>query len=186
MQGFFSPFIIEMNSNFHGMRDEIMATSNHFNKQNRAKMIDVSEKPISKRNAIAVNRVRMKPETMKLIKEGHVGKGDVLAVAQVAAIMAAKRTADLIPMCHPIPISGVDIRFEEKSETELEIFAEVKTTYQTGVEMEALTAVSVAALTIYDMCKAVDREMVLGPTFLISKEGGKSGYEKVEGRDFDS
>lgn len=167
------------------MREEIMTTLNHFNEQNRAKMIDVSEKPISKRMAIAVNRVLMKPETMKLIKEGKVGKGDVLAVSQVAAIMAAKKTADLIPMCHPILISGVDVRFEEKSETELEIFAEVKTTYQTGVEMEALTAVSVAALTIYDMCKAVDREMVLGPTFLVSKKGGKSGDEKMASRDFD-
>lgn len=144
----------------------------HFNNQSRAKMVDVSEKDVSKRQAIAVSRVIMKAETMKRVKEGNVRKGDVLAVAQVAGILAAKRTADIIPMCHSLSLSGVDILFEERSETELEIIAEVKTTDRTGVEMEALTAVSVAALTIYDMCKALDKGIIIGPTHLVSKIGG--------------
>jgi len=147
----------------------------HFNEQQRAKMVDISDKQETKREAVAVSRVEMKADTMTRIKEGKIGKGDVLAVAQVAGIMAAKKTAEWIPMCHPIPLTGVDIRFEFKSDTELHIEARAKTTGQTGVEMEALTAASAAALTIYDMCKAMDKGMNIGPTYLQMKTGGKSG-----------
>jgi len=147
----------------------------HFNEQQRAKMVDISNKQETKREAVAVSRVEMKADTMKRIKEGKIGKGDVLAVAQVAGIMAAKKTAEWIPMCHPIPLTGVDIRFEFKSDTELHIEARAKTTGQTGVEMEALTAASAAALTVYDMCKAMDKGMIIGPTYLQMKTGGKSG-----------
>ncbi|GAB7388859.1 cyclic pyranopterin monophosphate synthase MoaC [Bacillaceae bacterium] len=153
----------------------------HFNEQNRARMVDVSEKAVTKRVAVAKSMVKMKPETMARIKEGRIGKGDVLAVAQVAGIMAAKKTAELIPMCHPIPITGVDIRFDDAAEDTLQIEASVKTTGVTGVEMEALTAASVAALTVYDMCKAIDKGIVIGPTYLVAKEGGKSGdYRREE------
>jgi len=147
----------------------------HFNKQQRAKMVDVSDKQETVREAIAVSRVVMEPATMRRIKEGKVGKGDVLAVAQIAGIMAAKKTSDIIPMCHPIPINGVDIQFDDNSEDTIHIEAKVKTKGVTGVEMEALTAASAAALTIYDMCKAMDKGMVIGPTYLLSKIGGKSG-----------
>ncbi len=137
---------------------------------------------MTKRVAVAEGSIRMKPETLSLIRDGKIGKGDVLAVAQVAGIMAAKKTADLIPMCHPIPLTGVNISFEEKGVDTIIAHATAKTTNVTGVEMEALTAVSVALLTIYDMCKAADKGMVLGETFLVSKSGGKSGeyVRKVE------
>lgn len=147
----------------------------HFNNQKRAQMVDVTQKDITTREAIAVSRVVMEPSTMNRIKEGKVGKGDVLAVAQVAGIMAAKKTSEIIPMCHPIPLTGVDIHFDDSSDNTIFIEAKAKTTGVTGVEMEALTAASVAALTIYDMCKAMDKAMVLGPTYLLSKTGGKSG-----------
>lgn len=147
----------------------------HFNDQKRAKMVDVSEKEATKREAVAYSKVVMEPATMRRVKEGKVGKGDVLAVAQVAGVMAAKKTAEIIPMCHPIPITGVDIEFDDSSEDTLIIKATVKTTGVTGVEMEALTAASVAALTVYDMCKAMDKAMTIGPTYLSSKTGGKSG-----------
>jgi cyclic pyranopterin monophosphate synthase len=147
----------------------------HFNEQSRAKMVDISDKEITKREATAISRVVMDVETMNRIKEGRVGKGDVLAVAQVAGIMGAKKTSEIIPMCHPIPLTGVDIEFSFLSETILQIQAKAKTIGTTGVEMEALTAASVAALTIYDMCKAMDKGMVLGPTYLFEKSGGKSG-----------
>jgi len=148
----------------------------HINHQGRAKMVDVSNKGDTTRVAVARGEVQMKPETLSLIKEGGIAKGDVLAVSQVAGIMGAKRTPDLIPMCHPLMLSGIDMSFfiNEKA-SKVEIEAAVKLTGKTGVEMEALTAVSVAALTIYDMCKAVDKEMVLGNIRLISKSGGKSG-----------
>ncbi|MCF6094142.1 cyclic pyranopterin monophosphate synthase MoaC [Microaerobacter geothermalis] len=152
-----------------------MSQLTHFNEQNRAKMVDVSEKQETHRVAVAHSCVVMKPETMRRIREGKVGKGDVLAVAQVAGVMAAKKTWDLIPMCHPIPISGVDIQFHEEADHIIQIEATVKTKGVTGVEMEALTAASVAALTIYDMCKAMDKGMELGPTYLVHKSGGKSG-----------
>ncbi|EJL43214.1 cyclic pyranopterin monophosphate synthase accessory protein [Brevibacillus agri] len=147
----------------------------HFNEQNRARMVDVSEKDITKREAVAESKIVMKPETLARIREGRVEKGDVLAVAQVAGVMAAKKTWEIIPMCHPLPLTGIDIRFAFENETTLALEACVRTTGKTGVEMEALTAVSVAALTVYDMCKAMDKGMVIGPTCLVSKTGGKSG-----------
>ena len=147
----------------------------HFNEQQRAKMVDVSNKEETKRTAVAKTAVMMKPETMQRIKEGQVGKGDVLAVAQVAGIMAAKKTPEWIPMCHPLQLTGIDLSFSDNGHDTLYIEARVKTFGVTGVEMEALTAVSAAALTVYDMCKAMDRDMSIGPTYLQSKQGGKSG-----------
>lgn len=147
----------------------------HFNEQGRARMVDVSHKEETKRTATARTTVTMKPETLHSIKQGRVGKGDVLGVAQVAGIMAAKKTAEWIPMCHPLPLSGIDVRFVDNDSDELYIEATVNTTGQTGVEMEALTAVSAAALTVYDMCKALEKEIVIGPTYLLSKTGGKNG-----------
>jgi len=149
----------------------------HINEQGRARMVDVTEKTDTVRVAVAQAAVRMQPETLRLIMTGGVKKGDVLAVAQVAGVMAAKKTPDLIPMCHPLMLTGVDITFvfdEERSQ--LIITAEVKTTGKTGVEMEALTAASVAALTVYDMCKAVDRWMTIAEVKLLEKKGGKSGH----------
>jgi len=147
----------------------------HMNEQGRARMVDITDKQITDRKAVAQTTVTMAPSTLSRIREGRIGKGDVLAVAQVAGIMAAKKTADWIPMCHPIPITGIDIRFSDNAEDELYIEAEVRTTGRTGVEMEALTAVSAAALTVYDMCKALQKDMVIGPTLLAEKAGGKSG-----------
>lgn len=147
----------------------------HFNEQRRAKMVDVSDKQTTKRTAVAKTSVQMKPETMQRIKDGQIGKGDVLAVAQVAGIMAAKKTSEWIPMCHPLPLSGIDLSFSDNEQDTLHIEAKVKTVGVTGVEMEALTAVSAAALTVYDMCKAIDKGMSIGPTYLLSKQGGKSG-----------
>ncbi|HCG98244.1 MAG TPA: cyclic pyranopterin monophosphate synthase MoaC [Actinobacteria bacterium] len=155
--------------------EEELKVLTHFNKEGRAQMVDVSAKDITARTAIARGMVAMKPETMQLIKDGAIEKGDVLNVAQVAGIMAAKKTCDIIPMCHPLRITAVDINFSELSETELGIIATVKTMDRTGVEMEALTAVSAAALTVYDMCKAVDKTMLIGDIELIEKTGGKSG-----------
>ncbi|MGG3887264.1 cyclic pyranopterin monophosphate synthase MoaC [Brevibacillus panacihumi] len=147
----------------------------HFNEQNRAKMVDVSDKDVTKREAVAYSRMVMEKETLARIREGRVAKGDVLAVAQVAGVMAAKKTWEIIPMCHPLPLTGIDIRFSFADERTLEIEAAVKTTGKTGVEMEALTAASVAALTVYDMCKAMDKAMVIESTGLLRKTGGKSG-----------
>lgn len=146
----------------------------HFNEQGRAQMVDVSEKNITFRTAQAAGCIRMAPETLQKIKDGAIKKGDVLAVAQVAGIMAAKRTASLIPMCHPLQLTGVDIRFEYQPDG-VAIRAEVRCKGETGVEMEALTAVSTAALTIYDMCKAVQKDMVIADIRLLKKTGGKSG-----------
>lgn len=126
----------------------------HFNLQGRAKMVDVTEKAVTKREATATSTVIMQPETLRRIHEGSIKKGDVLAVAQTAGIMAAKRTSELIPMCHLLPLSGVDISFSDNGLDTLVLTATVKTTNQTGVEMEALTAVQIASLTVYDMCKA--------------------------------
>jgi cyclic pyranopterin phosphate synthase len=148
----------------------------HLDESGRARMVDVSEKEITRREATARAVVSMQPETARVIDRGGLAKGDVLAVAQVAGVMAAKRTPDLIPMCHPLPISGVDIAFDLDIErARLEIRATVRVTSRTGVEMEALTAASVAALTVYDMCKAVDRGMSIGSVELLHKAGGKSG-----------
>lgn len=148
----------------------------HINEQGRAKMVDVSDKKETLREAVASGKVYMKRETLQRIKDGDIKKGDVLSVAQVAGIMASKKTSDIIPMCHPIMISGCDISFNLNfDENRVEITATVKTTGQTGVEMEALMAVSTAGLTIYDMCKAIDREMIVSDIMLIKKSGGKSG-----------
>lgn len=147
----------------------------HFNDQNRAKMVDISAKENSVRTAVARSQVTMKAETLQRIKLGRVDKGDVLAVAQVAGIMAAKKTSDWIPMCHPLALTGVDIVFADNEADTIYVEVTVKTTGKTGVEMEALTAASAVVLTIYDMCKAMDKEMFLGPTWLERKTGGKSG-----------
>jgi len=147
----------------------------HVDEHGKARMVDISQKDISERVAIASGKVFMNPNTMELIQKNSVAKGDVLAVSRVAGIMAAKRCPDLVPLCHPIPISSVEVDFETENETTLVITAEVKTNHNTGVEMEALTAVSVAALTIYDMVKAVDREVVIGEIKLNYKSGGRSG-----------
>lgn len=139
-------------------------------------MVDVTEKRNSAREAVAAGKVLMLPETLSLIERGGVPKGDVFAVARIAGIMAAKNTCTLIPLCHPLAVTGIDIQFETFAEKgEVHIVATVKNIGQTGVEMEALTAVSVAALTIYDMCKAVDKMMIISDVKLISKKGGKSG-----------
>lgn len=146
----------------------------HFNEQGRAWMVDVSEKNDTCREAIAAGRVVMKPETVAMIRAGAMKKGDVLAVAQVAGIQAAKHTWEIIPMCHPLPLTGIDITFE-LTDTTVEIRAAVRCRGVTGVEMEALTAVSSAALTIYDMCKAVEKGMKIEHIRLLRKSGGKSG-----------
>jgi len=148
----------------------------HFNESGRARMVDVSEKADTMRRAVARGRVLMRPETLALVQSGGMKKGDVLAVAQVAGIMAAKNTSQLIPMCHPVGITGADIRFSIDTENSaIEIEASVACTGATGVEMEALTAATAAALTIYDMCKAVQRDMVIDNIRLMEKSGGKSG-----------
>ncbi|WJY26625.1 MULTISPECIES: cyclic pyranopterin monophosphate synthase MoaC [Sporosarcina] len=163
-----------------------MSELTHFNDQGRARMVDVSDKPVTSRTAAASTSIIVNEAIYRQIKEGTNKKGDVFAVAQVAGIMAAKNTADLIPMCHPLPLTGVDIRFdwnvdEAQGHYEVLIRTEVKTTGLTGVEMEALTAASATALTVYDMCKAAGKEMVIGPTMLQSKTGGKNGdYERTE------
>lgn len=151
----------------------------HFNEQGRARMVDVSEKAQTFRVARAEATVRMAKTTMDKIKEGTIGKGDVLAVAQVAGIMAAKKNSELIPMCHPLLLTKVDISFSIE-DTTLHILSEVRCHGETGVEMEALTAVSVAALTVYDMCKAVQRDMKIDNVHLLYKEGGKSGVYEAE------
>jgi cyclic pyranopterin phosphate synthase len=150
------------------------ATLTHFDRAGRARMVDVGEKPETERVAVASGRVRMAGETIELIRTGRAAKGDVLAVAQVAAVMGAKKTADLIPMCHPLMLTRIDVAFE-LGEDEVRIEATVATRGRTGVEMEALTAVATAALTIYDMLKAVDRGMLIAAIQLESKVGGRSG-----------
>jgi cyclic pyranopterin phosphate synthase len=148
----------------------------HFDSEGKVRMVDVSEKPATERIAIAKGVVVMKPATLAVIKKGETAKGDVLAVAQMAGIMAAKQTSHLIPLCHPLPISHVSVDFKlDEERSTVAITATVKTTSQTGVEMEALTAVAVAALTIYDMCKAVDRGMRIESMRLARKSGGRSG-----------
>jgi cyclic pyranopterin monophosphate synthase len=148
----------------------------HLDDSGRGRMVDVSDKAVTQREATARAIVSMQPATARLIDTGGMAKGDVLGVAQVAGVMAAKRTPDLIPLCHPLPITGVDMSFElDVERARLEIRATVRVTGRTGVEMEALTAAAVAALTVYDMCKAVDRGMSIGNIELMHKIGGKSG-----------
>jgi cyclic pyranopterin phosphate synthase len=158
----------------------------HFDEQGRAHMVDVGHKDDTQREAVAKGHVLLKPETLALIQQGDIAKGDVLAVAQVAGIMAAKRTHELIPMCHPLLLTHLSLDFEpHPADTpaglaRIDISATVRTTGKTGVEMEALTAVSVAGLTIYDMCKAVDRGMRIEAVRLVKKSGGKSGELVLE------
>ena len=158
-----------------------MAEFTHFNESGRARMVDVSQKAATERIATAEGKVFLLPETLEKIQKGRIAKGDVLAVAQVAGVMGAKRTPDLIPMCHPLLLTSIDVDFREESQPDdsgrcsISILATVKTTGGTGVEMEAMTAVSVAALTIYDMCKAIDKGISFGDISLLSKSGGKSG-----------
>lgn len=153
----------------------------HIDEQGRAKMVDVTSKPDTERVAQAKGVVIMNPSTLQLIEEGGIPKGDVLSVARVAGIMAAKNTPQLIPMCHPLLLTGITVDFEPNSvDSSIEITATVKTTGKTGVEMEALTAVTGSALTIYDMCKAVDRGMKVQDVRLVRKSGGKSGDIELE------
>lgn len=148
----------------------------HFDDAGKAHMVDVSAKPVTARIAVAEGHVIMSPETLKRVKEGRADKGDVLGVARLAGIMGAKRTPDLIPLCHPLPLTKVALDLEiDDSLPGIKITATTKTSGQTGVEMEALTAVSVCALTVYDMLKAVQKDMEIGGIRLLSKEGGKSG-----------
>jgi cyclic pyranopterin phosphate synthase len=153
----------------------------HINEQGRARMVDISVKEDTARIARASAVIQMQPETLALIRNGGIKKGDVLAVAQVAGIMGAKQTSSLIPMCHPLMLSSVDINFEiDNTNSSIIITSKVKTTGKTGVEMEAITAVTVAAITIYDMTKAVDRWMEIKEIKLLEKMGGKSGHVKRE------
>ena len=165
-----------------------MPEFSHFNDQGRARMVDVTEKAPTFRRAAAAGDVHVSKETLDAIREGKLKKGDVLAVAQVAGIQAAKHCWELIPMCHPVPLTGVDIRFSlVEDPCRVEILAEVSCTGPTGVEMEALTAVSAAALTIYDMCKALQRDMRIEHIRLLAKSGGRSGdFRAEEGSEWQS
>lgn len=156
-----------------------MSELTHFDEHGRAHMVDVGNKASTRRRAVARGRITMLPETLALIEAGEAGKGDVLGVAEIAGIMAAKRTSDLIPLCHPLPLTSVKLTLAPNAaDNAVEIEAAVETTGKTGVEMEALTAVNIAALTIYDMVKAVDRWMVISDIRLEEKTGGKSGNWK--------
>ncbi len=153
-----------------------MPTLTHFDKQGRAKMVDVSKKKETLREAVVRGSISMNPKTYKMIMSGKVSKGDVFSVARVAGIMAAKRTSEIIPMCHPLNLSHVEINFYPcEKESRIDIEARVRIKAQTGVEMEGFVAVATAGLTIYDMCKAIDRGMVLSDIHLVKKTGGKSG-----------
>ena len=159
-----------------------MSDFTHFNDQGRAKMVDVGEKPVSRRTAVAAGRVLVNEHTFALIQSGGMKKGDVLTVAQIAGVMGAKRTPDIIPMGHPIAISGIDMKLSlDEEKCSVEIAATVSCSGKTGVEMEALTAASVAALTVYDMCKAVQKDMVITDLRLMDKTGGVHGdYHREE------
>ena len=153
----------------------------HLDEQGRAKMVDVGEKDITSRVAVARGYVSIQPETARLIREGLMKKGDVLTIAQLAGIMGAKKTSELIPLCHPLPLDRVDVDLElDETEGRINVTATASTTARTGVEMEALTAVSVAALTLYDMCKSVDRGMRIEGVRLVRKTGGRSGDINLE------
>lgn len=148
----------------------------HLDEHGAARMVDVSAKDDTARVAVAEGYVQMDPATLALVQQGGVPKGDVIATARIAGIMGAKRTSDLVPMCHPLPLTGITLDLEPEGHNRLRIVATAKTTGKTGVEMEALTAVSTAALTVYDMCKAVDRAMRIEGIRLLEKQGGKSGH----------
>ena len=168
---------------------QLMSTGNndpnlhltHLDEQGKAKMVDVGDKDVTSREAIARGHVSIQPETLRLIKEGLMKKGDVLTIAQLAGIMGAKKTSDLIPLCHPLPLDKVDVELElDDPECRINITATARTTARTGVEMEALTAVTVSALTLYDMCKSVDRGIRIEAVRLIEKRGGRSGEIVLE------
>lgn len=162
------------------MTDELT----HFDADGSSRMVDVGSKPVTARQARATARVVMEPATLSLIRQGGGAKGDVLEVARLAGIMGAKRTADLIPLCHPLPLDGIEVGFEFLDSRTLAIESIVRTTGKTGVEMEALTAATIAALTVYDMCKAVDRRMLIEQIQLEEKSGGKSGhFQRSPGED---
>lgn len=152
-----------------------MSGLSHVDNKGQVRMVDVTEKDETFREAVAVARLKMNPGTMKLIREGRIEKGVVLETARIAGIMGAKRTSDLIPLCHPLLINGVEIDFDFVDDSTLLIRSTVKTTGKTGVEMEALTGAAIASLTVYDMCKAVDKDMIIEEAKLVKKTGGKSG-----------
>jgi len=156
-----------------------MSSLTHFNQSGEAHMVDIGEKKTTQRTAVTEGYITMQAETLELITKGQHKKGDVLGIARIAGIMASKKTADLIPLCHPLPISHVEIKLvAEKESRRIHCLTTIKTIGQTGVEMEALNATQIALLTIYDMCKAVDRGMVIESVQLLEKEGGKSGHWK--------
>ncbi len=159
-----------------------MTKLTHFDESGASRMVDVSQKEATERRAVARARVTMKPETLKLILDKKVTKGDVFEVARIAGIMAAKRTGELIPLCHPLNLTSVRVDFSNNGADTVEIESEAKIVAPTGVEMEALVAVSAAALTIYDMCKAVDKAMVISDIHLVKKSGGKSGEFNFPGK----
>ncbi|MBQ8028440.1 MAG: cyclic pyranopterin monophosphate synthase MoaC [Clostridia bacterium] len=154
-----------------------MNNFSHLNKKGEAVMVDVGEKPFSRRTAKAKATIKMKEETLSALLSSQLKKGDALAAARIAGIMAGKKTSELIPLCHNIPIEKLEISFENNQKDELYVFASAVCTYKTGIEMEVLTAVSVAALTVYDMCKAIDREMTVEEIKLLEKTGGKSDFK---------
>ncbi len=156
------------------------AKLSHVSDDGTVRMVDVTEKPVTSREAVAAGEIRMRPETAGLVAGGSIPKGNVLETARIAGIMAAKRTSDVIPMCHPVAVTGVELTFEV-GEDRIGVVAQVRVPDRTGVEMEALTAVSVSLLTIYDMCKAVDKGMVIVNVRLIKKTGGRSGTVQLEG-----
>jgi cyclic pyranopterin phosphate synthase len=158
-----------------------MGKLTHVDEKGKARMVDVSQKNITLREAVASGTVCMKPETFRMVMNAEIAKGDVLGVAKIAGIMAAKKTSDLIPLCHPLDITHVDIQFHlREKQSSVIIEASVKTLHRTGAEMEALVAATTAALTIYDMCKAVDRAMVISDVKLLKKSGGKSGTYRLK------
>jgi len=159
-----------------------MKRLSHVDRRGRARMVDISDKDETKREAVARGVITMRPETLRLIQQGSLPKGDVLAAARLAGVMAAKRVPDLIPLCHPLLLTSAEIEFTPVERAgRLDIESRVRITGRTGAEMEALTAVAVAALTVYDMCKAVDKAMVIGSIRLVAKKGGKSGTYRRPG-----
>ena len=163
------------------MNEKASNSLTHLDAEGAARMVDVGDKPVTDREAVARGFLTVQPETMRLIQEGLMKKGDVLGIARLAGIMGAKRTSDLIPLCHPLPLNRVNVDLDlDATQNRINITAAASTSAKTGVEMEALTAVSVAALTIYDMCKAVDRGITIGGIRLVSKRGGQSGDISLE------
>ena len=163
------------------MRQSRMSRLTHVDDKGKARMVDVSGKNVTLREAVASGAIFMKPETFRMVVNAEIAKGDVLGVAKIAGIMAAKKTSELIPLCHPLDITHVDIQFHlREKQSSITIEASVKTLHRTGAEMEALVAVTAAALTIYDMCKAVDRAMVIADVKLLKKSGGKSGTYRLK------